>query len=189
MRRRRQKNTLLPKMLGLAVLINAILLPILAQFGVFKSIGRGQRLTPIELVKAPPPEKRPAQPKKAKKQVAKAKPAPKAAPRAAQARRAPSGPPPVRVVAAGGPPGGGGGGDAGITSTDGGVPAPPRPQSWGSRRDAAHASPRAGDASDADTDSRAAPGADTDSRAARAAACSGPDRRRAGRAAAPGHPR
>ena len=60
MRRRRQKNTLLPKMLGLAVLINAILLPILAQFGVFKSIGRGQRLTPIELVKAPPPEKRPA---------------------------------------------------------------------------------------------------------------------------------
>ena len=131
MRRRRQKNNLLPKMLGLAVLINAILLPILAQFGVFKSIGRGQRLTPIEIVKAPPPEKRPAPPRKAKKQVAKAKPAPKAAPRAAQARRAPSGPPPVRVVAAGGPAGAGGDGDAGITTSDGGAPAPPAPNPGG----------------------------------------------------------
>ena len=89
----------------------------------------GQRLTPIELVKAPPPEKRPAQPKKAKKQVAKAKPAPKAAPRTAQARRAPSGPPPVKVVAApGGPNGSGGGGDTGITNfgqRSAGAPPPP----------------------------------------------------------------
>ena len=58
MRRRRQKNTLLPKMLGLAVLINAILLPILAQLGVFKGV-HGQRLTAVQLVQAPPPPPRP----------------------------------------------------------------------------------------------------------------------------------
>jgi protein TonB len=131
MRRRRQKSTLLPKMIVLAVLINAILLPILAQLGVFKSIGGGQRLTPVELVKAPPPEKRPAPPKKAKKQVAKAKPAGhKAAPRTATAHRAPSGPPPVKVVAAAGGAGAnGGGGDSGITTSDSGpsTPAPPAP--------------------------------------------------------------
>lgn len=129
MRRRRQKNNLLPKMLGLAVLINAILLPILAQFGVFKSLSGGQRLTPVELVKAPPPEKKPAPPKKAKKQAAKPRPAGRrAAPRTAAARRAPSGPPPVKVVAAAGGPGGSGsGGDAGITTSDSGSAAPPPP--------------------------------------------------------------
>jgi len=129
MRRRRQKNNLLPKMIGLAVLINAILLPILAQFGVFKSIGHGQRLTPIELVKAPPPEKRPAPPKKAKRQVAKAKPpGRKAAPRTVTARRALSGPPPVKVVAAAGGAGAnGGGGDAGITTSDSGTGTTPLP--------------------------------------------------------------
>ena len=69
MRRRRQKNTLLPKMIGLAVVINAILLPILAQLGVFKSIG-GQKLTQVEIIKLPPPEKRPAPPKKTAKKAA-----------------------------------------------------------------------------------------------------------------------
>ena len=70
MRRRRQKNTLLPKMLGLAVLVNAILLPILAQLGVFKGI-RGQRLTPVQLVQAPPPPPKPkAQSRQAKPHVA-----------------------------------------------------------------------------------------------------------------------
>ena len=135
MRRRRQKNTLLPKMLGLAVLINAIVLPILAQFGVFKSIGGHERLTPIELVKAPPPEKRPAPPKKTpKKQAAKAKPAGhKAAPRTVTARRAPSGLPPVKVVAAAGPPGGNGNGDSGIAPSDSGPTpaAPPGPNAGG----------------------------------------------------------
>jgi TonB family protein len=132
MRRRRQKNTLLPKMIGLAVLINAILLPILAQFGVFKSIGGHQRLTQVELVKLPPPEKRPAPPKKTpKKQAARPKPAGhKAAVRTAAAHHAPSGPPPVKVVAAAGPAGANGsGGDAGITTSDSGpvtpLPTPP----------------------------------------------------------------
>lgn len=128
MRRRREKNTLLPKMIGLAVVINAILLPILAQMGVFKNIG-GQKLTPVEIIKLPPPEKRPAPPKKTAK---KAAPKPKAAgrktaARPAASRRAPSGLPPVRVVAQG-PAGGasGGGGDAGITGSGTGTsPAPP----------------------------------------------------------------
>lgn len=133
MRRRRQKNTLLPKMIGLAVVINAILLPILAQLGVFKSIG-GQKLTQVEIIKLPPPEKRPAPPKKtAKKAVPKAKASSrKTAARPAASRRAPSGPPPVRVVAAGpstGANGGNGSGDAGITGSDTGpvapTPAPP----------------------------------------------------------------
>ena len=125
MRRRRQKNTLLPKMIGLAVVINAILLPILAQLGVFKNIG-GQKLTQVEIIKLPPPEKRPAPPKKtAKKAVAKAKaPGHKAASRTTSARHAPSGPPPVKVVAQGPAAGvSGGGGDAGITGS--GSPAPP----------------------------------------------------------------
>lgn len=129
MRRRRQKNNLLPKMLGLAVLINAILLPILAQFGVFKNIGGGQRLTPVELVKAPPPEKRPATPKKTPKKTARAKPAGrKAAPRTVTARRAPSGPPPIKVVAAAGGAGvNGSGGNSGIVPSDSGSTAPPPP--------------------------------------------------------------
>lgn len=128
MRRRRQKNTLLPKMIGLAVLINAILLPILAQFGVFKSIGGRQRLTEVELVKAPPPEKRPEPPKKTpKKQAARPKPSGHKAPsRAVASRHVPSGPP-VKVVAAAGPAGANGsGGDAGITTSDSG-PVTPTP--------------------------------------------------------------
>ncbi len=129
MRRRRQKNNLLPKMIGIAVLINAILLPILAQFGVFKSIGGRQHLTPVELVNLPPPEKRPAPPKKTPKKTAKAKPTGhKAAPHTVTARRTPPGPPPVRVVAATGPPGGNSsGGDSGITPSDSGQAPPPPP--------------------------------------------------------------
>ena len=129
MRRRRQKNTLLPKMIGLAVVINAILLPILAQFGVFKSIGGRQRLTQVELVKLPPVPKPPAPPRKTpKKQASKPHPAGhKAASRTVTVRRAPSGPPPVKVVAAGPAPGGAGnGGDNGITtSASGPVTSPP----------------------------------------------------------------
>lgn len=73
MSRRRKKNTLLPKMIALAVVINAVLLPLLAHFGAFKAM-RGQRLTPVRLVSLPPPPKRPAPPKKApaKKRAAKA---------------------------------------------------------------------------------------------------------------------
>jgi TonB family protein len=129
MRRRRQKNTLLPKMIGLAVLVNAILLPILAQLGVFKDI-HGQKLTQVELIKLPPPEKRPPPPKKTAKKAVKPHPAGhKTAARPAAARHAPSGPPPVKVVAAGPSPGGAGGsGDPGITGSGSGVnPNPPLP--------------------------------------------------------------
>ncbi len=79
MSRRRKKNTLLPKMVGLAVVVNAVLLPLLAHFGAFKAI-HGQRLTPVRLVSLPPPPKRPPPPKHAppKKRTAKAKPRPQA---------------------------------------------------------------------------------------------------------------
>ena len=70
MSRRRKKNTLLPKMIGIALLINAILLPILAQFGVFKSVGSRRTLTQVELVKLPPAEKKPPVPKKTPKKIA-----------------------------------------------------------------------------------------------------------------------
>lgn len=125
MRRRRQKNTLLPKMIGLAVVINAILLPILAQFGVFKSIG-GQRLTPVELVTLPPVPKPPAEPKKTVKKTA-AKPHPaghRAAPRQLEAHRVPTGPV-VKVVAVGPSANGSGGtGDSGIAPSDSGASGP-----------------------------------------------------------------
>ena len=128
MSRRRKKNTLLPKMIGIALLINAILLPILAQFGVFKSVGSRRTLTQVELVKLPPAEKKPPVPKKTPKKIA-AKPHPagrKAATHTSVARRTPSGPPPVRVVAAGPAAGvSGGGGDAGITGTQTGPAIPP----------------------------------------------------------------
>ncbi|MDQ2688199.1 MAG: hypothetical protein M3Y28_10065, partial [Armatimonadota bacterium] len=65
--RRRQKSSLLPKMIGIAVLINAILLPILAQLGVFKAM-RGQHLEPVKLVELPP-EKKPPVPKKTPKKT------------------------------------------------------------------------------------------------------------------------
>ncbi len=129
MRRRRQKNTLLPKTIGAAVVITAILLPILAQLGAFKNIG-GQKLTQVELIKLPPPEKRPPASKKtAKKPTSKPKAAGhKAAARSAAPPRAPSGPPPVKVVAAGPAPGANGSasGDAGITGSDAASP-PPAP--------------------------------------------------------------
>ena len=127
MSRRRKKNTLLPKMIGIALLINAILLPILAQFGVFKSAGGRRSLTQVELVKLPPAEKKPPVPKKTPKKIA-AKPHPsgrKAATHTSVARRTPSGPPPVRVVAAGPAVGAiGGAGDAGITGTQTGPATP-----------------------------------------------------------------
>ncbi len=128
MSRRRKKNTLLPKMIGIALLINAILLPILAQFGVFKSAGGKRSLTQVELVKLPPAEKKPPVPKKTPKKIA-AKPhsaGRKAAAHTSVARRTPSGPPPVRVVAAGPSAGAiGGAGDAGITGTQTGPITPP----------------------------------------------------------------
>ena len=125
MRRRRKKNTLLPKMIGLAVVINAVLLPLLARMGAFKSVG-GQRLTPVEIVKLPPPEKRPTPPKKA---AAHPHPAEhKAASRPAASRRAAPGPPPVRVLgAAPVASGSGGGGDAGITTSAVPPTSPPPP--------------------------------------------------------------
>ena len=74
MSRRRQKNSLLPKMIGIAVLINAILLPILAHMGVFKAI-RGEHLEPVKLVELPPQKKPPVPKKTAKKTPPRKRPA------------------------------------------------------------------------------------------------------------------
>lgn len=51
MRRRRQKNPLLGRMIGLAVLINAVLLPVLASLGVFHT--RRQSLIMTQLITLP----------------------------------------------------------------------------------------------------------------------------------------
>ena len=127
MRRRRQKNTLLPKMIGLALLINAILLPFLAKIGAFKSFGGKRTLTQVELVKLPPAEKRPPAPKKVPKKVAaKARSAEHKAASRQNTARPPSGLPPVHVVAAGNVPNGSGnGGDSGITGSGPGTDQPP----------------------------------------------------------------
>ncbi len=110
MRRRRQKNTLLPKMLAVAVLVNAVLLPILAQMGVFK--GARTRLTEVKLVTLPPPDKKPPEPKKTppKKRVAKARPpVHRAAARVASSRPARPNPNQPKVVASAAPAGAGNG--------------------------------------------------------------------------------
>lgn len=75
MRRRRQKNPLLGKMIGLAVLINAILLPILASLGVFH-MGH-QHLQMVQLITLPKLQHKPLPPKP---KVAKKEPRPHAHP-------------------------------------------------------------------------------------------------------------
>lgn len=58
MRRRRQKNPLLMRIVAASILIHIIALPVLAHYGAFKKLQQGFR-QPIqtELVKLPPPEK------------------------------------------------------------------------------------------------------------------------------------
>ncbi len=77
MRRRRQKNPLLGRIIGISVLVHIILLPILAYFGAFKKIQ--EHFVQTQMVVLPPPEvakEKPVEKKqdKAKKTaVAKAK--------------------------------------------------------------------------------------------------------------------
>lgn len=132
MSRRRQKNSLLPKMIGVAVLVNAVLLPILAHMGVFKVL-RGQHLEPVKLVSLPP-QKKPPVPKKTarktppKKRAARPRPAARAAPHPATAR--PSRPNPNQpklVVSAGGGNGGGPSVENNGTGASGQLPSGPAP--------------------------------------------------------------
>lgn len=130
MSRRRQKNNLLPKMIGIAVVINAILLPILAHMGVFKAI-RGQRLEPVKLVELPP-QKKPPVPKKTPKKAPPHKHTPRPAARAAShpATARPSRPNPNQpklVVSAGGGSGGGPGIENNGTGAAGQLPSGPPP--------------------------------------------------------------
>ncbi len=131
MSRRRKKNTLLPKMIGLAVVINAVFLPLLAHFGAFKAI-HGQHLTPVKLVSLPPPPKRPPVKKPpVKRKVAKAKPRPATpiAARPATSRPARANPNQPKLVAAGGGAGNGPIVDNTGTGTPGQLPSatPPPP--------------------------------------------------------------
>jgi protein TonB len=71
MRPRIQKNNLLPKMIGIAVIINAILLPILAKLGVFAP-KKGMQMMNMKLVNLPP-DKKVVKKQPEKKKVAKAK--------------------------------------------------------------------------------------------------------------------
>ncbi len=64
-RRRGQSNPLLPRIIGVAVLIHLIGLPILAHFGAFKKVQ--QQFLETKLVTLPPPEKPKAEPKTEKK--------------------------------------------------------------------------------------------------------------------------
>ncbi len=117
MRRRRQKNNLLPKMLGIALLVNAILLPILAQMGVFKNVG-GRHLDQVQLVKLPPEKKPPAPKKQPPKRVAKTRPHPAAHTASRTSTSRPSRPNPnqPKVVVASGGTGGGGSCRLGVRS-------------------------------------------------------------------------
>ena len=54
MRRRRQKNPLLGRIIGISILVHIILLPILAHFGAFKKIQ--EHFVQAQMVVLPPPE-------------------------------------------------------------------------------------------------------------------------------------
>ena len=130
MRRRRQKNTLLPKMIGIAVIINAILLPILSQLGVFKA-KKGSFTMTTKLVDLPPEKKKEIK-KPPKPKVAKAKARPSShrnATHMASAHIAKPNPNAPKVVTSGSGDGGNGPavdsgqGDAGVVP----AAAPPTP--------------------------------------------------------------
>lgn len=129
--RRRKKNSLLPKMIGIAVLVNAILLPILSQLGVFKAM-HGRHLEDVKLVTLPP-EKKPPTPKHEppKKHVAKAKPRPASHTPSRNVASRPSRPNPnqPKVVASSGGAGDNGGPviDNNGTGNAGAVPTSPTP--------------------------------------------------------------
>ncbi len=72
-RRRRQRNPLIMRILGITVLAHIIILPILAHFGAFKGIKHD--LTRVSLMSLPPPaQKAPPPPKKKVVKKAKKKP-------------------------------------------------------------------------------------------------------------------
>lgn len=127
--RRRKKNTLLPKMIGIAVLVNAIVLPILAQLGVFKG-SHGHQLDQVQLINLPPVKKAPP-PKLAerKKRVAKVRPhrAERSSNHEARAATHPNPNQPKVVASAAGPGDNGTTIDNSGTAQPGQLPAPPPP--------------------------------------------------------------
>ncbi|MCW3059885.1 MAG: outer rane transport energization protein TonB [Capsulimonas sp.] len=75
MRRRKKEKPLLPKMIGIAVVIVAALLPLLSKLGAFKPM-HGHRYDNVTLVKLPPVPKKPEVKKAAPKKKVAAKPHP-----------------------------------------------------------------------------------------------------------------
>ncbi|BDI34493.1 hypothetical protein CCAX7_65440 [Capsulimonas corticalis] len=115
MRRRKKEKPLLPKMIGVAVVIVAALLPLLAKLGAFKP-NHGHRYDNVTLVKLPPVPKKP-EPKKAppkKKVAAKPHPAGHTASHAAPSHVARDTRNLPKVVASAAPAGTGG--DSGVTN-------------------------------------------------------------------------
>lgn len=117
--RRRKKNSLLPKMIVIAVLVNAIVLPILAQLGVFKG-SHGRAFDQVRLVTLPPEKKTAPKRVERKKRVAKAKPRRVERPSSRQPARVASRPNPnqPKVVAAAAP------GDSGAAIDNSGTAQP-----------------------------------------------------------------
>ncbi len=81
MRRRRQKNPLLMRIVMISILVHIIVLPVLAHYGAFKKIQR--QFVEVTAVRLPPP---PLPPEK-KEQVAKKQPKPKPTHIAQKAKR------------------------------------------------------------------------------------------------------
>lgn len=72
MRRRRQKNPLLMRIIGISILVHIIALPLLAQFGAFKKIQEHfVQVTTVKLPPPPEPEKAKPEAKKTAKQPQK----------------------------------------------------------------------------------------------------------------------
>jgi protein TonB len=115
MRRRRQKNPLLGRIIGISILVHIIMLPILAHFGAFKKIQ--EHFVQAQMVVLPPPEVAREKPVVKPTKTAKAKvPTPlkgKTSPNHSQARASHSNlPQPHIAVAQGGKGGADGAGSA-----------------------------------------------------------------------------
>lgn len=72
MRRRRQRNPLLMRIIGISILAHILLLPVLAHFGAFKKIKQQFIVGEVKIVNLPPPPQ--VKPPDAQKKEAKAKP-------------------------------------------------------------------------------------------------------------------
>jgi protein TonB len=117
MRRRRRQNPLLIKTIGVGVIVTILVLPILAELGVFKTLH--EEYVETQLINLPPPPPQPKEmPAKAKKRV---HPHVEAHRGAKMARATKAATVPVHVQAAQAPAGQVGSGDNSIVNNSGGA--------------------------------------------------------------------